>query len=85
MVRHMLILTKPNKERFAEAAKKYGLSQVDFMNILLENVNFESLAPAFETAAVKQGRKVTPGGIAKRLKGLTPEKLAEIDRLIGAQ
>jgi hypothetical protein len=86
MVRHMLILTKPNKERLVEAAKRYGLSQVDFTNVLLEHIDFDSLAPFFNAAATTgRGRKVTPGGIAKKLKGLTPEKLAEIEKLIEAQ
>lgn len=88
MIRYTVILTPQNKEKLADIAKRFDVSQIDLVNILVEDANADDLflqSRLAKIAAAKEAnRPLTVSAVAKKIKTLSPEKLAEIDRLIGA-
>ena len=84
MVRYTFILSKAHKAKLVEIAKKNKISQIDVISALIEYTNFDDPVLQGHFAAVASGGR--PGrtlSLAKRLKALPPEKLAEIEKLIG--
>lgn len=87
MIRYTVILTPQNKEKLAVIAKRFDVSQIDLVNILVEDANADDLylqSRLAKIAAAKADRPLTVSAVKKKIKDLSPEKLAEIDRLIGA-
>lgn len=83
LIRHMIIITPEHRDKLKAEAKKVGLIQGEIIEVLLDNVDFESLAEKFK--AKKAGKvegKLTKADLLKKMKDLSPEQLAAIDAIV---
>jgi hypothetical protein len=82
--RYMIITKLEVKDRLKEIGKRYGISQGDVVDVLVENTNFDSLVEQMEdkrsVRLAIDGRVKTD--LAKRISLLSPEKQAEIERIL---
>lgn len=83
MIRHMVIITPDHRERLKAESKKVGLTQGEFMEVLLDNLDFTTLDEQFKAKkAGKNDGKLTKAELLKKMKDLTPEKLAAINAIV---
>lgn len=83
MIRHMVILTSQHRDNLKAEAKKVGLTQGEFLEVLLDNVQFDTLTEQFKAKkAGKSEGKLTKAELLKKMTNLTPEKLAAIEAIV---
>ena len=81
MVRYTVILAPAKRDRFKEIAAEQGLTQPELLEAMIDSFDAARSAPAIDAIKARKGASVSK--IAKKLKDLSPEKLAEIEKLIG--
>lgn len=81
MVRYTVILTPAKRDKFKEIASAQGLTQPELLEAMIDSFDPKHSASAIE--AIKARKGTSASKIAKKLKDLSPEKLAEIEKLIG--
>jgi hypothetical protein len=85
--RYMVITKLEVKDRLKEIGKLHGISQGDVVDVLVENANFSDLTDALEEKRV--ARQAMDGRITndltKRIKALSPEKQAEIEKILAGE
>lgn len=91
MCRYTLILGKEHKTKLHDLSKKFGVTQGVAIEVLLENLDEEKLAPAFALKAPKAGgrprgshQEVKQRDLHVLLKGMTPEQLIAAQAAIQA-
>lgn len=90
MARYTLIIGKEHKDKLDSFASKFGISQGNVVEVLLDQANQEVLAPFFNTKAGMGGRgrkaskTATQRDLIKMLKGMTPEQLEAAQKSIQA-
>lgn len=87
-VRHMVILEKNSKTRLKDLSKRFGLTQGEVLDVLIEQGDIEALAAAGKFEEKKDGKKdgkVTKTGLLKKMKDLTPDQLAAINQIVEGQ
>ena len=89
MCRYTLILGKEHKTKLHDLAKKYGVTQGVAIEVLLENIDEEKLAPTFALKTPKAagrpgGQEVKQRDLHVMLKGMTPEQLVAVQAAIQA-
>jgi hypothetical protein len=79
MVRRTVIMTKEHIDKLRALAKKFVLTQGEVIEVLLDNVENVNGGKFIAKRVIKGDSKV----LVKKLKNLSPEKLAQIEALIG--
>lgn len=80
-VRHMIVMKMSVREKIKNLAKAYRVQQGDVIDVVIENMDLTKVGPALEARReVKAKPKKTE--IAKKIRGLSPEKLAQIEAII---
>lgn len=78
-------------EKIREAAKEFKVTAPELLEVLMDNTDFNVLAPKLRDVRAKKEAyreaaksKVDPTAaeLAKKIKTLTPEKLAEVQALL---
>lgn len=83
LIRHMVIISPEHREKLKAEAKKVGLIQGEVIEVLLDCVDFDSLADKFKAKKVgKTEGKLTKADLLKKMKDLTPEQLAAINEIV---
>ena len=83
LIRHMVIITPEHREKLKAEAKMVSFIQGEFIEVLLDNVDFYSLAEKFKAKkAGKVESKLTKADLLKKMKDLTPEQLAAINEIV---
>jgi hypothetical protein len=83
MTRHMVILTHEHRNALKAESKKVSLTQGEFIEVLLDNTDFDTLSEKFkEKKAGKTEGKLTKADILKKMTNLTPEQLAAIEAIV---
>jgi hypothetical protein len=86
MVRHTVVFTAAHKEKLRLIAKQHGVTQGEAVEVLLDGMDSEALAELFKAKrAGKTDGRTAKTDLAKKLKGLPPEKLAQIQAILDAQ
>ena len=85
MVRHTLILSEAHKKQLKELSKTAGITQGDLIEVLIDFAVANDLSEAFETKrnSRSDGRTTLKSALTKKLKDLSPEQLAAIEKIVG--
>lgn len=83
-LRYTVITTEQHREKLNKIAKTYRISQGDVIEVLLDQANLGLLGHHFDAKREsKSDGKLTKTELMKKMKGLTPEQLAAIEKIIG--
>ena len=81
ITRHMLLIRNSQLTVLKDLAKEFRIKQGEVVEVLVDNMDREALRAAFEAKRGDAG--VTRNSLVKQLKDMTPEQLAELERLMG--
>jgi hypothetical protein len=82
-VRHMIILPDSYKAKLKKLAKSYMISQGEVIEVFLDQSNLSTLDEDFKNKRQsKVGDKSSKAELLRKMKDLTPEQLAEIQKIV---
>lgn len=87
MKRHMLIMSKEHHAKLKTLAKQFKLTQGEVAEVMLDQIDVDGLMPHMEAKrkAKKSGAGVTTKTeLVKKMKDLTPEQIAAIEKILAA-
>jgi hypothetical protein len=86
MVRRTIILSENHFKKLKDSAKQVRLTQGEVLEVLLDNADFDALAGQFQVKRQsKQGGRQVDSALVKKMKGASPEKLAQIQAILDGQ
>lgn len=80
LIRDTIALTPDYKQKFKDVARKYGVSKGEFLQVVLDNVDFDAIADKF--AEIRNGETPSKRQIIEKMKDASPEVLAQIGALL---
>ncbi len=83
--RHMVIVKPETQAKLKELAKKHKVIQGEIIDVLIERVDIDQFADAFETIRSSKTRERTVSPkveLKKKITGATPEQLAQIEAIL---
>jgi hypothetical protein len=84
--RHMLVVSEVHKGKLKKLSKHFRLTQGEIVGVLLDKLDLSRMTPHFEE--LRNGKvdsRTSKTAMLTRLKDLSQEQLAAIERLIAEQ
>ncbi len=84
--RHMLVVGEAHKVKLKKLSKHFRLTQGEIVGVLLDKLDLSRMTPYFEEVRnEKVDSRTSKSAMLARMKDLTQEQLAAIERLISEQ
>lgn len=84
--RHMLVVGEVHKAKLKKLSKHFRLTQGEIVGVLLDKLDLSRMTPHFEELRnSKVDSRTSKSAILTRMKDLSQDQLAAIERLIAEQ